>query len=136
MKDRIEISVDRGVADVRLVRGDKMNALDNKMFEAIIEAGEVLRGDPGIRVVVLSGEGRAFSAGLDMSNFAAMADAGNESDKKSGSKPVRSTLAERTHGIANRPHALRQRSRTSAPFARAAAAPVRRISSTSSGRDS
>jgi enoyl-CoA hydratase/carnithine racemase len=103
MKDRIEISVDRGVADVRLVRGDKMNALDNKMFEAIIEAGEVLRGDPGIRVVVLSGEGRAFCAGLDMSNFAAMADAGIEGDKKSGSKPVRSTLAERTHGIANRP---------------------------------
>ena len=32
MKDRIKISVEQGVADVRLVRSDKMNALDPRMF--------------------------------------------------------------------------------------------------------
>ena len=100
MQDRIEISVDAGVAHVRLVRGDKMNALDSKMFDAIIEAGEQLRSNPEVRVVVLSGEGRAFCAGLDMSNFAAMAaeDSGDSSENVAASK-----LETRTHGMSNKP---------------------------------
>lgn len=35
MEDRIDISVDEGVAHVRLIRSEKMNALDSKMFQAI-----------------------------------------------------------------------------------------------------
>jgi enoyl-CoA hydratase/carnithine racemase len=101
MKDRIDISVDAGVAHVRLIRSDKMNALDSKMFEAIIEAGEQLRSNAEVRVVVLSGEGKAFCAGLDMSNFAAMAGAGD--DAGAGENVAASKLATRTHGIANRP---------------------------------
>ena len=101
MEDRISISVDAGVADVRLVRSDKMNALDSKMFEAIAAAGEQLRSDPSVRVVVLSGEGRAFCAGLDMSNFAGMADAGGGDTADSGEKKERRGLAPRSHGIAN-----------------------------------
>ena len=50
-----------------------MNALDSQMFDAIVEVGEKLREDPSVRVVVLSAEGRAFCAGLDTSNFMAMA---------------------------------------------------------------
>lgn len=102
MEDRISIAVEGGVADVRFIRSEKMNALDSKMFAAIVEAGEQLRADPAVRVVVLSGEGRAFCAGLDMSNFAGMAapkgDAGGAGDAK-----PRSTLATRTHGLANLP---------------------------------
>jgi len=68
--DRISIDLDAaGVAHVRLMRGDKMNALDPAMFAAIIEAGEILHTLSGARVVVLSGEGRAFCAGLDTSSF-------------------------------------------------------------------
>ena len=37
MDDRIRISRDHGIADVRLIRGDKMNALDPKMFEALAQ---------------------------------------------------------------------------------------------------
>ncbi len=101
MKDRIEIDVVDGVADVRLVRSDKMNALDNKMFEAIEAAGKQLAADLEVRVVVLSGEGRAFCAGLDMSSFAAMAD---DSPKEDGgeSKSAPKTLNDRSHGLANR----------------------------------
>jgi enoyl-CoA hydratase/carnithine racemase len=73
MSDRVTISTVDGVADVRLNRADKMNALDPAMFAAIIEAGEAVRADPSVRAVVLSGEGRAFCAGLDFSSFAAMA---------------------------------------------------------------
>ncbi len=51
-----------------------MNALDNAMFEALVAAGERLKTEKGVRAVVLSGEGRAFCAGLDMGNFGRMAE--------------------------------------------------------------
>jgi enoyl-CoA hydratase/carnithine racemase len=73
MDDRIRVSFDRGVADVRLVRGDKMNALDDPMFDALRRTGERLKDTAGLRAVVLSGEGRAFCAGLDIANFGRMA---------------------------------------------------------------
>lgn len=74
MGDRVRLSIDGGVADVRLDRPDKLNALDADMFVALAEIGESLRADPGLRAVVLSGEGRSFCAGLDMAAFAAMAE--------------------------------------------------------------
>src|SRR4029077_14063636 len=74
MNDRVTISIGDGVADVRMVRVDKMNALDNAMFEALGCAGERLKTEKGVRAVVLSGEGRAFCAGLDMGNFGRMAE--------------------------------------------------------------
>ena len=73
MSDRVSISMDNGIADVRLNRPDKLNALDPAMFQGIVEAGEGLKGDPTVRVVVLSGEGRGFCAGLDFGSFQAMA---------------------------------------------------------------
>jgi enoyl-CoA hydratase/carnithine racemase len=97
MKDRVSIDFRDGIADVRLIRADKMNALDNAMFEAIIEAGDRLRETKGLRCVVLSGEGKAFCAGLDMASFAAMKAQGGD-----GASVVRD-LPKRTHGIANRP---------------------------------
>jgi enoyl-CoA hydratase/carnithine racemase len=72
--ERVRVTIDSGVADVRLVRAEKRNALDRRMFQAIIEAGETIASDPSVRAVVLSGEGKAFCAGLDTSLFAAMAE--------------------------------------------------------------
>lgn len=73
MSERVTITRDIGIADVRLNRPEKLNALDPAMFRAIADAGESLKGDPSVRVVVLSGEGRGFCAGLDFSSFQAMA---------------------------------------------------------------
>lgn len=70
--DRVLVTVDGGVADVRLNRPDKLNALDGAMFSAIVAAGEAVAGDVTIRAVVLSGEGRGFCSGLDVSAFGAM----------------------------------------------------------------
>jgi enoyl-CoA hydratase/carnithine racemase len=75
MSDRVSVTVENGVADVRLNRPEKMNALDPAMFDGLIEVGEVVKADPSVRAVVLSGEGRAFCAGLDFGSFQAMADA-------------------------------------------------------------
>jgi enoyl-CoA hydratase/carnithine racemase len=73
MTDRVTVNVHEGVADVRLNRPDKLNALDIATFDALAQTGDALAADPSVRAVVLSGEGRAFCAGLDFANFAAMA---------------------------------------------------------------
>jgi len=84
MSDRVTISIADGVADVRLNRPDKLNALDPAMFAAIAAAGAEVASNPAVRAVVLSGEGRAFCAGLDFSSFMAMA--GQGSDDGGGSE--------------------------------------------------
>lgn len=92
--DRVSITLeDDGVAQVRFIRAEKMNALDSEMFETMIAAGDALQHAKGVRAVVLAGEGRAFCAGLDLSNF------GNAG---SGNSPAGGTLADRTHGDSNR----------------------------------
>ncbi|MGK0274466.1 MAG: enoyl-CoA hydratase/carnithine racemase [Ilumatobacter sp.] len=75
MSDRVSITIDNGIADVRLTRADKRNALDSEMFRAIAEAGERLKTEPGVRCVVLSGEGKSFCAGLDMGSMQQLAGA-------------------------------------------------------------
>lgn len=73
MADLVTIAIDNGVADVRLNRVDKYNALSPEMFQAIIDAGESLAENRKVRAVVLSGNGRGFCAGLDMGSFQGMA---------------------------------------------------------------
>lgn len=69
MTELVTVRVVDHVADVRLNRPDKMNALSIPMFEAINAAAEQIMTDRNVRAVVLSGEGRAFCAGLDLANF-------------------------------------------------------------------
>ena len=68
---RVTVTVTGGVADVRLNRPEKRNALDPAMFEALVATGERLKSQPGLRAVVLSGEGPDFCAGLDFASFQA-----------------------------------------------------------------
>ncbi len=74
--ERVSVTIEAGVADVRLDRSDKMNALDGPMFDALVATSAALAEDPSVRVVVLSGNGRAFCAGLDFGGFEAMAAGG------------------------------------------------------------
>jgi enoyl-CoA hydratase/carnithine racemase len=97
MEQRIRVTVTEGVADVRLNRADKMNALDQEMFDALVETGTHLAQLKGLRAVVVSGEGRAFCAGLDMGRFAQMAGAASGGDGVS----TELRLATRSHGSAN-----------------------------------
>src|SRR6185437_1785662 len=101
MDNRVSISISEGVADVRLVRAEKMNALDTAMFEALVSATDRLSREKGLRAVVLSGEGRAFCAGLDMGRFAAMKDKGGNGIPGGEKRD----LTVRTHGLANFPQA-------------------------------
>jgi enoyl-CoA hydratase/carnithine racemase len=56
-----------------MVRADKMNAIDPAMFLALAKTGEELKSRADVRAVVLSGEGRAFCAGLDMASMQQLA---------------------------------------------------------------
>jgi enoyl-CoA hydratase/carnithine racemase len=67
---RIAVSLADGVARVELDRPDDLNALDDLTLEELIEVAGELDGHAGVRVVVFSGRGRAFSAGADLGNFA------------------------------------------------------------------
>jgi enoyl-CoA hydratase/carnithine racemase len=100
MEDRIQVTIEGGVADVRLVRTDKMNALDDAMFSALIDTGERLKTEKGVRAIVLSGEGRAFCAGLDMGNFGKMASGERSGGQSSTGESL--VTAKRTAGGSNR----------------------------------
>jgi enoyl-CoA hydratase/carnithine racemase len=72
--ERVTVSLDGGVADVRLNRPEKRNAIDTAMFAALVATGERLKTEAALRAVVLSGEGPDFCAGLDFGSFQAMRD--------------------------------------------------------------
>jgi enoyl-CoA hydratase/carnithine racemase len=91
MSDRVTVSVVDGVADVRLNRPEKLNALDAAMFDGLSDTGRRLAEDRTIRAVVLSGEGRAFCAGLDFMSFFA----------GEGGDPTRNLLARDAGAVAN-----------------------------------
>ncbi len=69
MADLVTIEIQDHIADVRLNRPEKMNALNQGMWKAITEAGEQLSENRQVRAVVLSGNGRCFCAGLDMASL-------------------------------------------------------------------
>lgn len=87
---RVSVEIKDHIAHVTLTRGDKMNAVDPAMAEAVVAAGTSLIDNADIRAVVLSGEGRSFCAGLDVASFSAFA----ASDPEARIMP-------RSHGDAN-----------------------------------
>ena len=97
--DRVTITVDGGVAQLRLNRPDKMNALDSAMFQALLDAAERLRRNRSVRAVVVAGEGKAFCAGLDMQSFQRMQQ--GESVNAEAGFPFDRGLMQRTFGNAN-----------------------------------
>jgi len=86
---RVTTRIDNHIAHVRLTRPEKRNAVDPAMAEAIVAAGQALM-QADIRAVVLSGEGVAFCAGLDVMSFAQLAAGDPEA-----------LVMPRTHGNAN-----------------------------------
>ena len=69
MTERVTIDIQEHIADVRLNRPDKHNALDDQQFEAIYAAGQQLRERNDVRAIVLSGNGPSFCSGLDWPSF-------------------------------------------------------------------
>ncbi|MET9496881.1 enoyl-CoA hydratase/isomerase family protein [Streptomyces sp. NPDC006552] len=66
-KDGVRLTVDDAIATVTLSNPDKRNAQSPALWRALAEAGRTLPGS--VRVVVVCGEGKSFSAGLDRQAF-------------------------------------------------------------------
>ena len=60
---------DGAIARIRFNRPEVLNAIDGAMARAFRDACRAIAGDPAVRVVVVSGEGRAFMAGGDVARF-------------------------------------------------------------------
>jgi enoyl-CoA hydratase/carnithine racemase len=69
VQQRVRLHVDEHVATITLARPEKHNALDIPMFRAILAAAEQVTSEPGIRAVVLHGEGKSFCSGLDVAGL-------------------------------------------------------------------
>lgn len=67
-RQRVQVDIDNQIAHVRMVRSEKYNGLDLAMLHALIDAAEWLRPQRELRAVILSGEGTAFSTGLDVAS--------------------------------------------------------------------
>jgi enoyl-CoA hydratase/carnithine racemase len=67
--ETIEFSVDGHVGWLRLNRPDKLNSFTIKMWQEMRALGKELRDDPNLRALVVVGNGRAFSSGIDTSVF-------------------------------------------------------------------
>jgi enoyl-CoA hydratase/carnithine racemase len=66
--ERVRVEIADHVATVTLARPEKHNALDQRMFAAVVAAAEHVAAEPSVRAVVLHGEGPSFCSGLDVSS--------------------------------------------------------------------
>ena len=62
----VAVTKDGAIARVTLNRPDIRNAFNDQMLEDLLEAFEAIRDDRSVRVVILTGEGKAFCAGADL----------------------------------------------------------------------
>lgn len=81
MTDHVLTQLADGVLSVSLNRADKKNAITQAMYEALAEATERAQTDPAVRVILFRGEGDAFSAGNDISDFIALGSQGAGPDE-------------------------------------------------------
>ena len=67
---RIRLEFDGALAVITLCRPEKLNALDRAMVAALAEAADQIERETAVRVAILTGEGKAFSAGGDIAAWA------------------------------------------------------------------
>lgn len=73
MTDQVKFTLEDGVAVITLDRPEKLNAFTDAMLERWIALLEQCRTDEAVRVVVMTGTGRAFTTGGDVESFAGAA---------------------------------------------------------------
>jgi 2-(1,2-epoxy-1,2-dihydrophenyl)acetyl-CoA isomerase len=88
MSDLIE-TIEDGVATLTFNRPERMNALSTPIMEGLLHGLPRLAGDPGVRVIVLTGAGRAFCAGGDVKS---MAEGGEERSAAEATARLRSRM--------------------------------------------
>ena len=85
---QITYEVEDGIATITLDRPDKLNAFTATMMTELIAAFDAVDADDAVRAVIVTGRGRAFCAGADLSAGAATFDYDNRADNPRGSSPM------------------------------------------------
>ena len=65
--DSLKLSIDKKVATIAFSRPEVMNAFNTQQIVDLKEATEIVKNDSDIRVLVLTGEGKGFTSGADLS---------------------------------------------------------------------
>ena len=76
MSGTVVVARDGGVGVIRMNRPERLNAYNGEMGEALLSAASALASDPSVRCIVLSGTGKAFSAGGDVEMMASFGSEG------------------------------------------------------------
>ncbi len=74
MSEELKFAVENGIATITLNRPEKLNAFTDAMQESWLGALEDCRTNPDVRVIVMTGTGRAFTTGGDVDSFSASAE--------------------------------------------------------------
>ena len=86
---QIAYAVADGIATITLDRPDKLNAFTATMMHELIDAFDRVDADDAVRAVIVTGAGRAFCAGADLSAGAATFDYDKRPDSPRGGSPIR-----------------------------------------------
>ncbi len=78
MSEPLSLQIEESVALMTFDRPARLNALNNALIDGIMHTLDRVEFDPGVRVVVITGTGRAFSAGADIAEFRRHVKAGPE----------------------------------------------------------
>lgn len=97
----VTYAINRGVAHVEIDRAEKLNSLTREVFEDLVEVGLALKDSAEVRAVVLSGRGRAFSAGLDFTEMSRLAGEGTATTSTAEAGAGTSSTAEAGAGTAS-----------------------------------
>lgn len=98
MSDALQIEIENHIAHVQLNRPDSHNAIDGPIMNGLLDFARQMMQPGEVRVIVLSGNGKSFCAGLDMSSFAEM----SSGDLSGDSTNVTEAMQDISRGGANR----------------------------------
>jgi 2-(1,2-epoxy-1,2-dihydrophenyl)acetyl-CoA isomerase len=96
---RAELAIDGPVAVITLVRTDQLNAFDGAMHGALSACLDAVAASPEVRVLILTGEGRAFSSGQDLGERAAVFVAGDIPNIRGSLDTLYNPLVRRIAGL-------------------------------------
>jgi enoyl-CoA hydratase len=99
MTGPLSVAVADGVAQVRLERPDRANALHRPLWDALGTTFRALDEDPAVRAVVLSGAGRHFCAGIDLAMLGELRELGGGDCAGRGSEAVHGFIVELQESI-------------------------------------
>jgi enoyl-CoA hydratase len=91
--EHLGVSVDDGVAVITIDRPDALNALNGELLLELATAFDLLEGDLGVRALIVTGAGRSFVAGADVTELAPLDDPFAGRETSLGGQDVMNTLA-------------------------------------------